>query len=331
MNQGIAFNSPSTSAGAILADISALNDRQLTEGIIALVQHRPQVQETLVTRLADQLIPDDYGRGVHDRISPETHPHSTMYVSRYPNAGAGAAAFVTYADPQSGEVYVLLGLKPQGDLVPPGGHLEVHEPIGGNPQKPYDLNLREASRRELMEETGLVIPKDYTPASLGANSDFGVVNDPRLHTVLEGFDYNLIGPKAQLPHIEGKDDIIGAYWVKASDIIADPSVGPQLHGSNNSRYSVQVQGAVIPIRDHYGPQLEEAVATARATLLDGYAHRMQARNINFDPSQKPLDLATHASWKQLTAALLNTRDSTKSWVQEISQIPTPGSSAPSLL
>ncbi len=298
-------------------DAPLTSNRQMVDGVMQLIQYRPEVKEALATRLADELNTTDYGRAIQDHISPETHPHATMYISPYPHAGAGAAAFVTYTDPQNGEIYVLMGLKKEGDLVPPGGYMEVHEPEGGNPNKPYDRNLMETSRRELHEETGLHIPTSYKPESLGACSEYGVTNDPRLHTVLEGFHYNLVGPSAELPKVSGKDDIIGAYWVKASDIHIEQSVGAQPHGSTQTRYSVHTGGQVIPIRDHYGPAFELAVANARGAMLGECSHRMSARKLTFDPAKNPLSEQAHAAWRDTIAKLGAVPAPKQSWAEKM--------------
>lgn len=268
---------PQTGIGSVLIDQPLATDRQMVDGVMQLIQYRPEVEEALASRLADKLNTTDYGRAVNDRISPETHPHATMYISPYARPGAGAAAFVTYTDTTSGEVYVLLGLKPNGELVPPGGYMEPHDPEGGKPNKPSDFNLMETSRRELEEETGLRVDKSYKPDSIGTNSDYGITNDPRLHTIVEGFHYSLFGPMEKMPKVEGKDDIKAAVWVKASDIQASrPLTASQQNSQQNAQYSVKLGEQTFPIKEQYGHGVELAVIRATKMLHNGATRMGQA-------------------------------------------------------
>lgn len=244
---------------------AVLSDRELYDGITALVSDRPALKESLTARLADEVNTSMYGRAAHDTIAPETHAHEYMYLSPYARPGAGAAAFVTYTNTTNGQVYVLLGLKPEGDLVPPGGYMEVHEPEGGKPDKPFDQNLMETSRRELKEETGLGIDKRFKPVSMGVCSEYGITNDKRLHTIVQGFHYNLFGTTDTPPEVHGMDDIKTAVWVKAEDIFVSPATRKQEHGSGDSRFLARMDGEnhMIPLRDHYGEHVMRAIAMAR--------------------------------------------------------------------
>lgn len=316
MGLGIAFRKqPRTSVGTVLADTPPLADRELMDGLMPLIQSRPQLKEALATRLADELNTSMYGRAIRDNVSPDTHPHATMYISPYARPAAGAAAFVTYTDRATGEVYVLLGLKKEGEFVPPGGYMEVHEPEGGNLNKPYDRNLMETSRRELEEETGLKIHPDYKPESLGACSEYGVTNDPRLQTVVEGFHYNLMGARDSLPKVEGRDDIAAAVWVKASDIHAHHTIDPQAKTGQQTHYTVQIEGRQVPIRDQYGAGVELAVANARSAMLGQCTHRMSARKLVFDPASKPLAPESHAAWQDTIARLGAIPIPQRSWAE----------------
>lgn len=266
---------PTTSVGAALVDQPPFTDKEIADGVMQIIQSRPEVKEALATRLADELNTSMYGRAIQDRVFPETHEHATMYISPYARPGAGAAAFVTYTDTNTGEVYVLLGLKPNGELVPPGGYMEPHDPEGGNPNKPSDFNLMETSRRELEEETGLHVDKSYKPDSLGTNSDYGIANDPRLHTIVEGFHYSLFGPMEKMPKVEGKDDIQAAVWVKASDIQASRPLTTSPQETQGAKYSVKMGEKTLPIKEQYGHGVELAVLRARKMLQNGAARMTQ--------------------------------------------------------
>lgn len=247
---------------------AVLSDRELYDGIAALVSDRPALKESLTARLADEVNTSMYGRAAHDTIAPETHAHEYMYLSPYARPGAGAAAFVTYTNTTTGQVYVLLALKPEGNLVPPGGYMEVHEPEGGKPDKPFDQNLMENSRRELLEETGLKINAKYKPKSLGVCSDYGISNDKRLQTVVEGFHYNLFGAQDTPPEVHGMDDIKEARWVKAEDVFVAPLGQRQEHGSANSRFMVKWGNTneMIAVRDDYGEHVVRAISIARHSM-----------------------------------------------------------------
>ncbi len=247
---------------------AVLSDRELYDGITALVSSRPALKESLATRLADEVNTTMYGRAVRDTIAPETHANEYMYLSPYARPGAGAASFVTYTNTTTGQVYVLLGLKPEGDLVPPGGYMEVHEPEGGKEGKVSDPNLMETSRRELREETGLDIDKRFKPKSMGVCSEYGITNDKRLHTIVEGFHYNLFGTTDTPPEVHGLDDLKTAAWVKAEDIFISPATNRQQHGSGESRFLARMNGEnhMTPIRDHYGEHVIHAISMARHSM-----------------------------------------------------------------
>lgn len=259
----IAFSgAPDTQMGVVLSD------RELYEGISALVQNRPALKESLAARLADELTPTDFGRAIRDTVAPQSHPHEYMYLSPFAYASASAAAFVTAISPKTGEVHVLLGMKPDGTVVPPGGHMEAHEPPGGRPDKSFDRNLKETSRRELEEETGLKMPADCKPIPLSVESEYGYAGDPRSHTVLASYQYNLLRTTDTLPAVNGKDDLVAAFWVKAEDIFVAPSIPKQPYGSGCSRYLVRMDGEnhMAPLRDPYGEALMQAIARARQSL-----------------------------------------------------------------
>lgn len=260
-------NTTATTLGTVMpSPDAALDDRTLYQGVLQLLQQRPVLKESLAARLADEVVQTDFGRAAQDRIAPETHAHPTMYFSRFARPDAGATAFVTAADPKTRQVYVLLGVKDDGTVVPPGGHLETHQPEGGIPGKAFDQNLMETSRRELREETGLVIPANCKPTSLGAKSDYGVMSGPALHTVLEGFHYNLLLRDGILPSVTGHDDLKAAFWVKAEDVFVAPNKPSQLHGSGDTRYMLDMGEQMLPIRDHYGEQLMQAIGQAKKIL-----------------------------------------------------------------
>ncbi len=304
----IAFaGTPAVNVGTVLTDRqpAVADDRTLYDGITALIQNRPALKESLATRLSDELNTTMYGRGIQDTIAPETHEHDTMYTSPYARPGAGAASFVTYTDTNSGQVYVLLGLKPEGDLVPPGGYMEVHEPEGGKEGKKSDRNLMETSRRELEEETGLDIDAAYKPESLGTCSDYGISNDPRLHTVLEGFHYNL-GGAGPPPQLKGRDDLQSAIWVKADDILVAPAGNPQQHGSKATRFMVPVgEGHLMPIRDHYGEHILRAIDKAHQS------------------AQTP-DTRIHTENVVLQSPTLTPKQAVQSWTEKLGNTPDTG-------
>lgn len=271
--QPIAFSgTPTTQMGAVLSD------RELYEGIAALVQNRPELKESLTARLSDEVTTSDFSRAVRDTLAPNTHPHEYMYLGRYALPSASADAFVTAVSPETGEVHVLLAMKKDGVIVPPGGHQETHEPVGGRPDKPFDQNLMETSRRELEEETGLKLPANYKPACLGVNSDYGYSSNPQAHNIQASYHYNLICDADKLPPVHGRDDIVAAFWVKAEDIFTAPTLPKQHYDSGATRFLVRMDGQdhMAPLRDMYGDALMQAIARAKQSLQTLQQQKPQA-------------------------------------------------------
>ncbi len=213
-----------------------------------------------------------YGQRIRDPLSGKS-----VDVSPYAKAAPGTTAIVTTVDPATGEMYVLLGQKQKNprnkkeglsDFIAPGGYMESLPPEGATKKEiaASDFNLEAASRRELFEETGLKIPKEIVPVSLGVNSDAD--QNPHTQSVNEFFHYSLSGKPEDIP-VKASDDLKTAQWVNVRGIIKNHDGERQPAGSDESRYKVVMEdGAAINLRDLHGIYVEQAVERVREQLLN---------------------------------------------------------------
>ncbi len=273
----------------------------LMSSIVAVVEAHPdpRLKPSLVAYLADSLGFSEYGRDATDTIAPQTHEHSTVAMSHFDRASVGSNVIVTVADTNTDEIYVLMAQKYkdpkrpelglQDKLITVGGYMEAHAAEGApNPSKPYDKNLAECAIRELKEETGIELPENYRPESLGTRSDYRMTSDPRQHGVTEDFHVNMYGTADNLPEVTAQDDIAALHWVKASTIFKDDTIPPQEHNSDISRFTGVVidpqtgEDKVMAIRDDHGEPLVKAVIEAQKTLeflhRDSEGHQIYTPN-----------------------------------------------------
>lgn len=282
--------------GAILANPASINAEQTYHLVRNLVNAHPdaeKIRESLVTALSfeTQKGKSEFGTTMTDHFAGKDSPH-TVYTSPYARSGAGATIALTYGDAETQDVYVLLARKrdpktPSGlrnEYIMVGGYLDPHEPGKLDSTVPYDKNLAATAVRELKEETGLALPEGYVPHPLTVNSDYGVSNDPLLHTVNAFYHVGLTGPLAARPVLTAQDDVAELTWVNAKDISFHPEVGPQPFNSDKSRYVVHMPSGDMNLRDGFGEALDMAVARTRGIMTESYKHRL---SILKEETQKP--------------------------------------------
>ncbi len=269
-----AVYTPYTPTPAQSASLPIPDAKTAYEGFLNLraqmpVEQRAALDESLATRLADETGISMYGREIKDTIHPEQHTHAKLEVNPYSHVGAGATIAVTATDPTSGELYILMARKHKveghpelglGDYILPGGYMEAHPLAHGDPTRPFDRTLEDTARRELKEETGLTIPSHIPYTSLGADSRYGISNDPRLHTINEFFHVHLNTP---LPPPIAGDDVAEVTWVNAKQILKDDTIGVRPFGSPDSRYKLATSEGEFNIRDEHGEFLEKALLRAK--------------------------------------------------------------------
>ncbi len=246
----------------------------------------PKLRESLCVELANQTKVPSQGARLQNTMGGKP---SHLYVDRYLKSSPGATVIVTVTDPETREIYTLLGRKyidpkrPEkglGDYIAPGGYMEVPSPKGmRGKKKQYDQTLEHTARREFQEETGLNL-KGIKLDVLGVDSDIRN-NKEEKHSTNVIYSVGLTGKKAEFPAVEGGDDLATLEWVNSKHIVKDPSVGEQFANSNKSRYSVNG----INIRDMHGSYLEKAVDNARDTLIAD-AHQTPAEPLPGADPQK---------------------------------------------
>lgn len=273
---------PQSEGVSLKAQVSHIADA------VAKAPNAKELQEGLAASLlVDSKIPT-YSKRIRDPRSGES-----VDVSPYAKAAPGATSIVTTIDPQTHEIYVLLGRKQKNkhdpkeglaDFIAPGGYMESLPPEGATQKEidASDFNLAEASRRELQEETGLAIPDTIAATSLGTNSDAD--QNPNTQSVNEFFHYSLSGTPDSLPAVMGKDDLKVAQWINAKDIIRNEQVGAQPAGSEHSRYQITMQdGSTVNLRDLHGGYVEKAIEQARQQVQN--MPRLQSTAIANDNTQ----------------------------------------------
>lgn len=318
----------STQLGGILGKLQTRPGKELCEGLEALLQDRPKVAEALLARMAHRVIEgEDSQRAIRDPYGEES---AYVYLSPYALPSAGAAAFVTATDMNTGEMFVLLGKKtkqkkgetPYSYLVPPGGYMEVKPPKGTHERhrQPFDINLEATTQRETFEEADLDLTQYHvTPTPISACSTWGKTDPRDRHSIFESYHYNLLLPsdpaktlEERLPRVRGKDDLAeGVYWINVKDIQVQPDVGEQEFKSRKSRYTASIRdkegnSSACNIMDCYGSALAEAIARARTEYLEKLRHPEHAENTP-DPAVAPLLPSSQVSFAQEVERLRNTQ------------------------
>jgi 8-oxo-dGTP pyrophosphatase MutT (NUDIX family) len=291
-----------TQAGAVLADPNLLELQKVRDSILGIVnryagseQERNKLRESLVTALTYSTPQgrSEYGAVFRDPFAtlqdaelPGGAAGNAVYVSPYPKATVVTDVAVTYAIPETQEVFVLLERKLKDpsrpelgmkeEFILPGGHLEAHTPNEPNvTTRPFDKDLAATARREVREETNLILPEHYEPKSLGVGSEYGVNGDPREHPVVDFRHVNMTGSKADFEALKrsmkASSDAAEIRWVNARDFEYHPDTPPQAFGSTVSRYHINIgvngQHKHLPVRDDHGAMLDKAVSAARTQLL----------------------------------------------------------------
>lgn len=290
-----------TQMGAVLPEPRLARIQEMRQSILGLVDRfsGPQKDKNL---LRESLIApivygmeqgrSQFGATLHDPFAdsslamPEGAKASTIYVSPFPHASVVSDVAVTYAIPETQDVYVLLERKwkdpahpergLQDEFILPGGHLEAHTPgEAGITTRPYDHDLAATVRRELREETHLSLPEHYAPKSIGVGSEYGVNGDPREHPLIDFRHVNMSGSAADFEQLKqtmkADSDAAEIRWVNARDLGFHPEAQKQAFGSTLSRYHVTTeidgQKRHLILRDDHGEMLDKAVSIARQRLV----------------------------------------------------------------
>jgi ADP-ribose pyrophosphatase YjhB (NUDIX family) len=291
-----------TNAGAVMTDPRLVDMQNVRDSVLGIVnryagseQDRNLLRESLITSLTYSMPQgrDQFGAVMRDPFAPASLPGladgaqpNTVYVSPFPKATVVTDVAVTYAIPETQEVFVLLERKlkdPQKpqlglkeEFILPGGHLEAHTPNEPHmTTRPFDKDLAETARRELREETHLNLPDSYIPKSLGIGSEYGVNGDAREHPIVDFRHVNMTGSKADFEALKqsmkADSDAAEILWVNAKDLEFHPDTPRQSFGSTISRYHVNTtingQPKHLPLRDDHGDMLDKAVAEARNRLV----------------------------------------------------------------
>lgn len=271
--------------GAILANPASINAEQTYHLVRNLVNAHPdseKIRESLITALTYETPKgrEEWGATMSDHFAGKDSP-STIYTSPYARPAGGATIAVTYGNTDTQDVYALLARKRdsntgqlRNEYILVGGYFEAHEPGNPNSKAAFDQNLATTAIRELHEETGLKLPEGYKPHPLSVSSDYGVSNDPRLHTINAFYHVGLTGALHSRPNLAPHDDIADLVWVNAKDISFNPAIGPQPFGSDKSRYVVHTPNGDMNLRDGFGEALDLAVARTRGIMTESYKNRL---------------------------------------------------------
>ncbi|MBY0355680.1 MAG: NUDIX domain-containing protein [Rickettsiales bacterium] len=349
-----------THIGAVLADPRLRQIHDLRGSILGIVNRftGPQkdadlLRESLITSLAYDMQQgrDEHGAVVRDpfisetqtRMMPEGARQDTLYISPFPHASVVSDVAVTYAIPETQEVYVLLERKlkdpkqPQlglkDEFILPGGHLEPHTPNeAGLATRPYDKDIAATVRRELQEETNLHLPEHYAPKSLGSAAEYGVNGDPREHSFIDFRHVNMTGSQADFQKLKQSmragSDAADIQWVNAKDLEFHPTTPKQNFGSTISRYHVNamIDGQLkhLPLRDDHGDALDQAVAQARLQLIK----ELQKQHGFSEPAAIPstsFGAQADALHRENAQSLANQLKQTGDWQSRVRQSTTPDS------
>ena len=174
-----------------------------------------------------------------------------------PSKTANTNIFVTVADTNSDEIYMLMGQKYKDQLRPELGLDDKLSIIDGYID-PADNNAPSHAAENLKAKTKLELPDGFKPEML-AKSD-------------KDYHINMYGSISSLPKVEAQNDIGALHWVKASTMLHDETIGVQPHNSNISRFTAEIinpkTGNTLPIyiEDHIGEALVKAIGKAKETL-----------------------------------------------------------------
>jgi 8-oxo-dGTP pyrophosphatase MutT (NUDIX family) len=307
-------------------------EKRVYDTVMEMVHKAPYSEElraSLSVALAREAGVSSYGKRNYDTLGTEAGEQPAhLDMAPYGRTGAGSTVAVTATDPKTHEVYVLLGRKykdpnhPElglGDYIMPGGYINPKPPTGANAADlvQYDTNLHETAARELFEETGYRLPENYHMKSLGVNSD--ITGNKDLHTINEFFHVNVPQHPSQFPAPVAADDLAMVEWVRARDIVKDPTVSAQPDGSAQSRYSVQnAESTSVNIRDLHGEYIDKAVAAVRQETLELYTHRLNALGIRPAMVETALGEVAHTKHDAMMAQL-NSPTSRSPWQQMLTQ------------
>jgi 8-oxo-dGTP pyrophosphatase MutT (NUDIX family) len=122
----------------------------------------------------------------------------------------------------------------------------------------YDYNLKACAIRELEEESGLKLESQASITPIATYSDYGMTNDKRLHTIVEGYLIDF-GTLDQAPQVKPGSDIAELVWVRVEDIVKDSSKQPHSQESNDSRYTIKIGDDTYKIRDIDGVVIEDGL------------------------------------------------------------------------
>lgn len=281
---------------------NSINDPKLCQVITDIVakHNNKDLVECLIVRLANSHPTKItmYGKQINDTFSC-VEGRKKYDIHPYGKVGIGVSVVPAYKD-KAGSLYILFGKKSKEDkLILLGGYMKPHPlegseidpeeglsdedkdkaeeallegkegykkiaPLGEAKKTTYDYSLEDTARRELAEEGNLKCSSNEgcKLQFLSTRSEFGVTNDPRLHTVVSDYLFNY-GTRDVAPKATPGSDIAEIYWVKAANIIKDKNLKPQKYGSKTSRYMVNINGHRFLIRDDHGDVIETAMNRMR--------------------------------------------------------------------
>jgi 8-oxo-dGTP pyrophosphatase MutT (NUDIX family) len=150
------------------------------------------------------------------------------------------------------EELILKGEKGYNQVQPMSQNLE------SKPKSQYDYNLKACAIRELEEETGIKLEGQGSITPIATYSDYGMTNDKRLHTIVEGYLVDF-GTLDQAPQVKPGSDIAELIWLRAKDIVKDSSKHPQPQESKDSRYTIKIGNYTYKIRDMDGVVIEDGL------------------------------------------------------------------------
>ena len=267
----MSVNSPPQGIKQITAAICASVATEINNKVPK--EYRDAVREELATKMLKENGISAFGQTISNQISADEQGRTEFIINKYGRTAAGATLLCTLTDHDTKETYVLLGRKhlnpknPEaglGQFICPGGYMNPKPTMGSANPENYDENLEAAARRELKEETGMVLPDNYKMTSLGVDSN--VINNAGVHTVNEFFHVNLVGKPEDLAKFMPSDDLADLQLINSKQLLYDEKVGVQPDGSNVSRYSVLTKEGIISVRDLHVDYIQKAISIAQKNI-----------------------------------------------------------------